>query len=41
MAYYRELDDILNIVIGKYILQNQRICKLFKKYSTRRIKSST
>lgn len=32
MAYYRELDDILNIVIGKYILKNQRICKLLYYY---------
>ncbi|MGN1124567.1 MAG: hypothetical protein ACI4SM_00120 [Candidatus Gastranaerophilaceae bacterium] len=28
MAYYEELDDILNIVIGEYILKNQNICKL-------------
>ena len=32
MAYYRELDDILNIVIGKYILRNQRLCKLLYYY---------
>jgi hypothetical protein len=32
MAYYRELDDILNIVIGKYILKNQRLCKLLYYY---------
>lgn len=32
MAYYRELDDILNIVIGKYILSNQKLCKLLYYY---------
>lgn len=32
MAYYQELDDILNIVIGKYILNNQNICKLLYYY---------
>lgn len=32
MAYYDELDDILNTVIGKYILNNQNICKLLYYY---------
>ena len=32
MAYYDELDTILNTVIGKYILNNQDICKLLYYY---------
>lgn len=32
MAYFQELDNILNIVIGEYILKNQNICKLLYYY---------
>lgn len=32
MAFYQELDDILNTVIGKYILNNQNVCKLLYYY---------
>lgn len=32
MAYYEELDEILNVIISKYILTNQNICKLLYYY---------
>lgn len=32
MAYYEELDEILNVIIGQYILTNQNICKLLYYY---------
>lgn len=33
MAYFEELDDILNNVIGEKILRNQNLCKLLTCYS--------
>ena len=32
MAFYNELDDILNVVIGDMILKNQDLCKLLYYY---------
>lgn len=32
MAFYRELDNIMNVVIGQLLLRNQNLCKLLYYY---------